>query len=97
MNKMIIYEQPLNEAIRVCLRLEQLFRHIDHHQDDTSEISVRNTIALIINILHLLDRSDLKAKLTKELQLFQHNLLRYSDAPELDTAKCQGFIQKLEE
>ena len=31
---MITYEQPLNEIIRVCLRLEQLFQQIDHQSFD---------------------------------------------------------------
>jgi cell division protein ZapD len=97
MNEKIIYEQPLNEIIRVCLRLEQLFQQIDHQLPDTSEIGTRNLITYIINILHLLDRPDLKAKLAKELSHHLTNLMRYNHAPDIDSAKLRDLTSQLEE
>lgn len=97
MNDTIIYEQPLNEIIRVCLRLEQLFQQIDHQLNDRSELDTRNVISFIINILHLLDRPDLKAKLAKELSHHLANLMRYGNMPEIDSEKLNGLIQQLEE
>ena len=76
MDNEITYEQPLNEVIRVCLRLEQLFQQIDHALDDHSTISTRHLVTLIINALHLLDRPDLKAKLAKELSHHLTNIMR---------------------
>ena len=55
-NNTIIYEQPLNELIRVCLRIEQLFLQIDHQMVDTSMIGTRTLVASIINLLQLVDR-----------------------------------------
>src|SRR3990167_4743370 len=63
----IIYEQPLNEIIRVCLRLELLFQQIDHRLNDISILGTREIVSLVINVLNILDRPDLKAKLAKEL------------------------------
>jgi cell division protein ZapD len=80
----IIYEQPLNELIRVCLRLEQLFFQIDHHIKDATESGTRNVVAAIINVLHLLDRPDLKAKLAKELGHHLSNLMRLEHTPQID-------------
>lgn len=97
MNDTIIYEQPLNEIIRVCLRLEQLFHQIDHQLNDSSELGSRNVINFIINVLHLLDRPDLKAKLAKELNHHLTNLLRYGDAPEIDAKKLNHLTKQLEE
>lgn len=93
----IVYEQPLNEIIRVCLRLELLFQQIDHQLNDTSKLGTRNVIGFIINILHLLERPDLKAKLAKELSHHLANLIRYGNLPEVDTKKLSSLTQQLEE
>jgi cell division protein ZapD len=97
MNQVITYEQPLNEVIRACLRLEQLFQQIDHQLADTSMLGTRNVLTFIINVLHLLDRPDLKAKLAKELSHHLSALLRYGDLPDVDTQKLSVLTKQLEE
>jgi cell division protein ZapD len=93
----IIYEQPLNELIRACLRIEQLFFQIDHQINDTTELGTRHVIAAIINMLQLLDRPDLKAKLAKELTHQTSVLLRLPITPEIDQEKLQTLLKQLEE
>jgi cell division protein ZapD len=97
MKETIIYDHPLNEVIRVCLRLEQLFQQIDHQLSDSSTYGTRNLIQLIINVLQLLDRPDLKAKLAKELSTLHTNLQRYGNSPSIDSSKLAGLMQQLEE
>lgn len=96
-DNVIIYEQPLNELIRVCLRLEQLFLQIDHSISDTSPIGSRNLIVLIISVLHLLDRPDLKAKLAKELNHQMALLSRLENTPEIDRTKLREILRQLDE
>ncbi|MBU0455378.1 MAG: cell division protein ZapD [Pseudomonadota bacterium] len=64
----IIYEQPLNELIRTCLRLEHLFNQIHTCLNalDAAQHS-QAIVRLITDILTILDRPDLKSKITKEL------------------------------
>jgi cell division protein ZapD len=93
----IIYEQPLNELIRACLRIEQLFFQIDHQINDTTTLGTRNVIAAIINMLQLLDRPDLKAKLAKELTHQMSILLRLPNTPEIDQDKLQTLLKQLED
>jgi len=93
----IIYEQPLNELIRVCLRLEQLFFQVDHQVRDTSIFGTRNMIALIINILQLLERPDLKAKLAKELSHQTQLLAKLEKTPEIDHTKLNELLRQLSE
>lgn len=93
----IIYEQPLNEIIRVCLRLEQLFHQIDYQLQDTSTLGTRNVIHFIINVLHLLERPDLKAKLAKELTHHLTTLSRYGHLPDIDKDKLSTLTQQLDE
>src|SRR5687768_4012461 len=90
-----IYEQPLNELIRVCLRLEQLFFQVDHQVRDTSIFGTRNMVAVIINILQLLERPDLKAKLAKELSHQMQLLAKLEKTPEIDHAKLSELLQQL--
>lgn len=97
MKDTIIYDHPLNEVIRVCLRLEQIFQQIDHQLNDTSTFGTRNLIYLIINALHLLDRPDLKAKLAKELSVLLINLQRYGNMPNIDADKLNRLMQQLDE
>jgi cell division protein ZapD len=95
MKNTIIYDQPLNEVIRVCLRLEQLFQQIDHQLFDESTFGSRNLIVYIINVLHILERPDLKAKLAKELAHLQTYLLRFGTAPDADTDKIAKLTEEL--
>ncbi len=93
----IIYEQPLNELIRVCLRLEHLFTQLDHHLTDNSNLGTRNTIVNIIHLLNLLDRPDLKAKLAKELSLHMSVLSRLKNTPQIDHKKLDELLEQLDE
>jgi cell division protein ZapD len=97
MKDKIIYDQPLNEIIRVCLRLEQLFQQVDHQLNDLSILGTRTLINFIIDVLQILDRPDLKAKLAKELSALHTNLLRYGNSSEVDAEKFAHVTQQLEE
>ncbi len=96
MKEPIIYEQPLNEVIRVCLRLEQLFLQLDYQLSDLSELGTRSLITIIINILQLLDRPDLKAKLAKEISHQLIYLRRYGNSPGIDAQKLSDLTVRLE-
>lgn len=97
MTNVIIYEQPLNEIFRVCLRFEYLFTSINHYLDDHSFIASRNIITTIINIMNLLDRPDLKTKLAKELTQLTQQLLRLENAHDMDKSKLYNTVDQLNE
>jgi cell division protein ZapD len=98
-NDIITYEQPLNEIIRTCLRLEHLFQQINHQLHDTTTLGTRHLMSLIINLLHLLERPDLKSKLAKELTHHQAMLLRHEKtiATSTDQQKYDALLKKIEE
>ena len=95
--EMITYEQPLNEIIRVCLRLEHIFQRVDHALKDDTVQGTQQAFQCVIHILHLLERPDLKSKLAKELNCCLTSLMRYGNLPEIDEKKLESFIQQLEE
>lgn len=94
--ELIIYEQPLNELIRVCLRIEHLFYQIEHQINDNSVMATRNIIAIIINLLQLLDRPDLKAKLAKEISHQMSLLSRLEKTAGIDQEKLHKLLKELE-
>ena len=70
MTEMIIYENPLNETIRLCLRLEHLFRQIDYYMQRESTWDTRAALNAILEILGVIERPDLKNKLGQILNQY---------------------------
>lgn len=95
-DSIIIFEQPMNELVRTCLRLEQLFKTAVHHIDKDSAWDSRATLGAIIQIANLLDRSDLRSKLGKEVRRQIEILTRHQDAPSVDLDALQQLLAKLE-
>lgn len=92
----IIYEQPLNELVRVSLRLEHLFHQIDLCMDaeDTGK-HIHAIIHLIIDLLNVLDRPDLKSKLTKEFNRFTAIFERLNQSPQISQEKLSHTLKEL--
>ena len=63
----VIYEQPLNERMRNCLRLEHLFVSIDSGIAESSPERARDTITSMLDVCDFLLRTDIKGELIKEL------------------------------
>jgi cell division protein ZapD len=93
----IIFEQPVNEHTRACLRLEQLFQQLAHCLGGPSVWDSRSALAAIIDILNILDRPDLKTKLTKELCRHLANLARLEQTPHVDRKKLSVILIELED
>ena len=63
----VTYEQPLNDPMRICFRLESLFTKLQHHM--SSEHAVDHQIAMqsLLEVINVIERPDLKSKLTQVL------------------------------
>jgi cell division protein ZapD len=95
--KTIIYEQPLNELIRVCLRLEHLFKQLDVFlQNPNTDIQIQTIIRLTMDILNTLDRPDLKSKLSKEFNRHVTTFLRLKKNPGIDKNKLADTLKELQ-
>lgn len=91
----IIYEQPINEHLRVCLRLEHLINQAMHWLRGMNSWDSRASLSAIVEILNVLDRPDFKAKLVKELSRYQIVLERFSHTPHIDKAKLEAIQHEL--
>lgn len=92
----IIYEQPLNEHVRVCLRLEHLFNQILHWMHGSSSWDSRAALQALLEILNVLDRPDLKSKLVKELDRYNEILERFSNMPHIDKGKLAAVQHEVQ-
>jgi cell division protein ZapD len=66
----IIYEQPLTELVRVSLRLEHLFKQLDIVFKLNAKQATQFIIQIMVDIINMLDRTDLKSKLSKEFERY---------------------------
>lgn len=98
----IVYEQPLNEHIRFCLRLEHLFKKIEYYLNNESEWGSRTTLETIIEILTVIDRPDIKTKLCKAISLHANALSQLINKQtalhkEIDENKLRSILEQLNE
>lgn len=92
----VTYEQPLNERIRTFLRLEFLFRHIDHTMASDLAWDSRTTIANLLEVLNVFARGDMKTEVIKELERLAATLARLERNPEVDTAKLGQILDHID-
>ena len=92
----ISYEQPLNERIRTCLRLEFLFKQALFSMEGDNALDSHQTLSTIIDILNVLNRSDLKTEFAKEMERQAGALSRLKDAPGIDSRQLDKIVNELD-
>ena len=95
MTSNITYEFPLNERIRVFIRLEQLFNQFLHFQSGATEWDKRAALSVFLDILTILSRNDVKSELLKELERHAKVLNRIAVSHDVDTDKLQDLLTEL--
>ncbi|MCF6251261.1 MAG: cell division protein ZapD [Methylococcaceae bacterium] len=95
MNKHTFYEFPLNERIRVFMRLEQLFQQLSHFMDGSTLFDNRAAISVLLDILMIFGRSDIKSELLKELDRHSKILNKIANNQGVDTQKLDQILDEL--
>ena len=91
----VVYEQPLKERIRTCLRLEHLFVGIQNGIEGSSEWDSRRALNLMLEVSDLLNRSDIKGALIKELERDSSVLAALRDNPGVDATTLSTTFQAI--
>lgn len=91
----VCYEQPLNERMRLLLRLEFLFRQVAQPRDVTSVWDSQLALWGLSDILGLSARSDLRSELLKELERHGKTLNRLRQLPGVDETALAGVLQDI--
>ena len=95
MNTAITYEFPLNERIRIFIRIEQLFQQLNHFLTGESIWDKRAAIDILLDILMIFSRNDLKSEIIKELERLNATLNLISNNEDVDSPKLEQILTKL--
>ncbi len=88
------FEQPLNERIRMFLRVETLMKRYHYFEALKGDWSAYSALLAILEITALLERGDLKQELMKELERQHIALKAMSDHAEIDRGKLDLILSK---
>lgn len=92
----IIYELPLNERIRLFLRLEQLFQQLDYFMLSSTVWDTRAAIDSLLSIQTIFSRNDVRSELLKELDRHIVLLSRIAKSQKVDQPKLSKTVSELE-
>lgn len=93
----LIYELPLNERLRLFLRLEHLFQQAAVTLQGETDWDSRNTLGCFTDIIEILVRADVKTELLKYLERLQGTLSRLKDMDMVDAEQLQYILAQLDE
>ncbi len=96
-NQTIIFEQPVNELLRVCLRVEHLLELAENSLRNTTLHDTRTTISAMADILSVTERPDLRGKFIKEFLRQTANLQRFMNEPHIDQTRLNTALLGLEQ
>ncbi|MCI0653306.1 MAG: cell division protein ZapD [Methylococcaceae bacterium] len=87
--RLLVFEFPLSERIRIFLRLEQLFQQVDYFMVRTCVWDSRAVITILLDILTIFSRNDLKSEILKELERHSSVLAKISRSQGVDHEKLE--------
>jgi len=91
----IFYEQPLNERIRLLMRLEYVFHYLGN--PEPAPIAVRQHLALnsLLDLIDLIHRGDTCTEVIKELERISANLIELRHLPGVDADRLNNILDNL--
>ncbi|MGA7179108.1 MAG: cell division protein ZapD [Thiobacillaceae bacterium] len=92
---MIRYEYPLNERIRILLRLEDLFDKLDWYVAGEHPLDHHAALLTLFEIGEVTLRSDLKSELLQELERQRIALAALADNPGVETFKLDQVLESI--
>ena len=97
MNDLTVYEFPLNERVRLFIRLEQLFLKLDHFVQGRSIWDYCAVVSTLIDIVGVFGRNDLKSEALQEIDRQSNVLHRMAKHYEgVDQGRVGQVIARLE-
>lgn len=89
-----IFEQPLNQRIRMCLRVETLMKRFHYFLALKGDWAGYSALLAILELTTLLERGDFKQELLKELDRQNGALKSLSNHEGVDTSKLELILSK---
>jgi cell division protein ZapD len=92
----VVYEHPLNERMRLFLRLEFVLRNLHDSLGGDHVWHHRASVMHLLDLADLLSRSDLRAEVIRELERLAGILTTMQSAPEVDRGRLQTVLDQLD-
>ncbi|PID45906.1 MAG: cell division protein ZapD [Proteobacteria bacterium] len=92
---MAVYEHPLNEKIRLFSRLEFLIHRFNFYMQDPKPENCQSALMVLLELYNLSSRLDVKSATLNVLDWQTQALSRISELDEVDQAKLQEILDKL--
>lgn len=96
MAETITYEHPLNERVRLLLRLAHLLDQFSVYYTRADAWDSRCAVSVLVNISSILSRSDIKAEVIKEIERQLSRLAQIRSTPGIDTQRLGSIMDQLE-
>lgn len=94
---MAVYEQPLNEKIRLFIRLTYLMKRFNHHIEDPLPENCQEAVMVLLELYNLSSRLDVKNAALHVLDWQSQAVRQSEDVEGIDTVKVARVLAKLEE
>lgn len=92
----VIFEQPLNEHLRICLRLEQLILQLQEYLSNQSTRGSEIALITLLRLVEVMDRPDLKSKLMQMLTQYATTLGQMERFPQVDAERLHSILKHLD-
>ncbi len=93
----LIFEHPLNERIRTFLRMEHLFQLAKYRLNNLLSIwDAKDCVSIIIELYNLVERTDFRSELVKEIERHINSLQRLAKTPSIDVNALNNVLRDLE-
>ena len=92
--KQHIFEQPLNQRTRICMRVETLMNRFHYFLALKGGWSAYSALLVLLELTALLERGDLKQELLKELERQNSSLKLLASHEEVDSSKLDLLLGK---
>lgn len=92
----ITYEFPLNERIRILLRLEELYVRIQHYMRQSDHFAHHAALLTLFELLEITSRPDLKSDLLQELERQRQALILLRHHPNIAENKLNDVLENID-
>jgi cell division protein ZapD len=94
---MAVYEQPLNEKIRLFMRLSYLMKRFNHHLEHPTPVNCQAAIMVLLELYNLSSRLDVKNAALHVLDIQTQAVRQVEGVEGVDSARVARILEKLEE
>jgi len=94
---MAVYEQPLNEKIRLFMRVESLLERFNYHLKYPSPENSQAAVLVLLELYNLSSRLDVKSATLNVIEWQSQSVRRVEGMDGVDTDRIKRILSKLED